>query len=496
MCSCIGTGTGAAATCDWCTAPIVGLAVLAVALVVMLAGDDAVRRKATKADPDLPMPQRDRRLLAGYLLALSCVLGYVFVTVFAVEIADVAAVPRAGFATVAEAGDRPYVAGVIPRADSGGGTASLTVRGARFDETTRVRIGYEERKTAFVDKSNLVVPLQPADLTRGGMLIDVIGTTVAPTQASNAVLVEVTRPVGAWVAFGQTRQLSREVQLLILVLVAGALGSYVHAIQSFVDFSGNGTLRASWFWWYLSRPFLGGALALVFYAALRGGFLASASADARSVNAFGVVAMAALVGMFSDKATLKLSEVFDTLFKADDTRGGKLSAPTVTQLVPATIKVGTTPPPVLRIVGERMATVTTVRLGDADRKPGPVADKLVQLQLTADDVAKVRDLAVSVSTADGATSTAATLHVSNLELATTALGNAPVNQLYRFELKATGGQGAYTWTLSNAPKWLQVDAKSGILGGTPDAKGTMTVTVTVADELSAAVSKELPIVVG
>ena len=62
MCSCIGTGTGAAATCDWCTAPIVGLAVLAVALVVMLAGDDAVRRKATKADPDLPMPQRDRAL--------------------------------------------------------------------------------------------------------------------------------------------------------------------------------------------------------------------------------------------------------------------------------------------------------------------------------------------------------------------------------------------------------------------------------------------------
>jgi hypothetical protein len=38
------------------------------------------------------------------------------------------------------------------------------------------------------------------------------------------------------------------------------------------------------------------------------------------VNPFGVIAIGALVGMFADKAAQKLAEVFDTLFKADDTR--------------------------------------------------------------------------------------------------------------------------------------------------------------------------------
>jgi hypothetical protein len=125
---------------------------------------------------------------------------------------------------------------------------------------------------------------------------------------------------------------TRELQVVLLVLLAGALGSYLHAIRSLADFIGNRTAMASWFLWYIARPFVGMAMALIFYAVLRGGLLAGTPADAKVVNPFGVIAISALVGMFADKAAQKLAEVFDTQFKAANTRKDKLISPVVDKL--------------------------------------------------------------------------------------------------------------------------------------------------------------------
>jgi hypothetical protein len=57
---------------------------------------------------------------------------------------------------------------------------------------------------------------------------------------------------------------------------------------------------------------------------IRAGFLASTNADVKAINPFGFVAVAALVGMFSDKAILKLGDVFNALFQPTDTRSNKL----------------------------------------------------------------------------------------------------------------------------------------------------------------------------
>jgi hypothetical protein len=46
-------------------------------------------------------------------------------------------------------------------------------------------------------------------------------------------------------------------------------------------------------WWYITRPYLGMSLALVFYAVLRGGFVVGSPADAKVVNPFGVLAIGA-----------------------------------------------------------------------------------------------------------------------------------------------------------------------------------------------------------
>jgi hypothetical protein len=115
---------------------------------------------------------------------------------------------------------------------------------------------------------------------------------------------------------------SLEDRLLLLVIVAGALGSYIHSATSYSDFRGNRQFNTSWTLWYILRPLIGVCLALVLYFATRGGLLlliinGKDATSASSINPFGVAAVAGLTGMFSKQAADKLAEVFTTLFKAD-----------------------------------------------------------------------------------------------------------------------------------------------------------------------------------
>ena len=110
--------------------------------------------------------------------------------------------------------------------------------------------------------------------------------------------------------------LSPEVRLLLITILTGALGSYIHAATSFVDFIGNRQFVKSWTWWYLLRPFIGVALALLVYFATRGGLI-SGSTGANGINPYGIAALSGMEGLFSKQATDKLREVFETLFKTD-----------------------------------------------------------------------------------------------------------------------------------------------------------------------------------
>jgi hypothetical protein len=123
-----------------------------------------------------------------------------------------------------------------------------------------------------------------------------------------------------WVFFGKVIPISYESRLILLVLLVGALGSYVYAVTSFATYAGNRTLTFSWLWWYLLRPFIGGPLALIFYFVIRGGFL-STGADAGSLSLYGIAGLSALVGMFSKNAIDKLQEVFETMFRSKEGKG-------------------------------------------------------------------------------------------------------------------------------------------------------------------------------
>lgn len=128
--------------------------------------------------------------------------------------------------------------------------------------------------------------------------------------------------------FGEIIRAGSEAGLLLLVMVAAALGSYIHASTSFVSYVGNKSLVMSWAWWYILRPFIGVALALVFYFVIRGGLLAGGT-GANDISIFGITAISGMVGMFSKQATDKLGEIFNDLFRTkkgegDDIRKDKL----------------------------------------------------------------------------------------------------------------------------------------------------------------------------
>jgi hypothetical protein len=125
--------------------------------------------------------------------------------------------------------------------------------------------------------------------------------------------------------------------LLLLALLAGVAGSFLHAAQSLSSYVGNRTFKASWTTWYFLRPWIGGLLAFALYFAIRAGLVAGTG----GVNPYGVVALGFLSGWFSKTTTDKLQEVFETLFKTDQDkqRQDKLLAqrPIITGVEPAVV---------------------------------------------------------------------------------------------------------------------------------------------------------------
>ena len=98
-----------------------------------------------------------------------------------------------------------------------------------------------------------------------------------------------------------TFSVALEVQYLAVVVVAEALGSFVHVATSFADFVGNRQFAPSWILWYILRPFIGVALALLLYFVVRAG-LVQGNGGASNVSIHGVAAIAGLAGMFSKQA--------------------------------------------------------------------------------------------------------------------------------------------------------------------------------------------------
>ncbi len=133
---------------------------------------------------------------------------------------------------------------------------------------------------------------------------------------------------------------SNDQKLILLAMLAGMTGSFLHAAQSLVSYMGNGTFKQSWAAWYLLRPWIGGILGLTIYFAFRAGLISGAA----GLNPYGVVAIGLLGGWFSKTATDKLQEVFEALFtpKGDENRAHKLEGmhPVLQSIDPSPVPAG------------------------------------------------------------------------------------------------------------------------------------------------------------
>ncbi|HEX2452567.1 MAG TPA: Ig domain-containing protein [Vicinamibacterales bacterium] len=456
-------------------------------VVVVAAVSYFLTTQGSKTSDGAPMPDRWRRVLVVYLLSVGFVLMFMLVSLTSVEfpntLVDLAQQrPSPSTPTEAAAGTAPQLVELAWQTTADAPpTTTILIYGQNFTAASAVRFNRLEVAKFFVSSNLLKAPLSTENvLSQGPMIIDVVNGNVG----SNALVLNLSKPRVPLNVFRWWHPyITLEVQLFLLVLCAGALGSFIHGLKSLADFIGNRTLTASWFWWYITRPFLGMAMALVFYSLLRGGFLAGTPADARIVNPFGVIAVGALVGMFADKAAQKLAEIFETLFKSADPRSDKLNTPVIDRIEPERIAAGTKVAVLLKISGDRLGTVSAVRLNAEERKPETVTEQQVTVKLRPEDLKDARQIKVTAVNTEGTVSTDATLDIvaSDLTTSTAALNGAIVNTPYTFALTATGGTPPYKWAITSGPPWLAIDEGTGTLQGTPTAAGTATVVVRLVD---------------
>jgi hypothetical protein len=254
------------------------------------------------------------------------------------------------------------------------------------------RVNIDERPSAFQVRA-LGIGLVLLAIALAYLVACVWPASFGPdTPGSKAVTI-------AFIGTNGTLATTADVQLLMLVMVAGALGSFLHTATSFADFVGNEKLARSWLWWYLLKPFVGMGLAVIFYLVIRGGFL-SAGAEAGKVNIYGIAALAGLTGMFSKQATDKLGEVFTTLFQTkpgegDDARKGSLAndVPVLTDLVPARLEPRSAQLSV-EVKGSHFARSAVVRVNGTARETvfnnsNSLSAQLVPGDVSADGVLSV-----------------------------------------------------------------------------------------------------------
>jgi hypothetical protein len=182
--------------------------------------------------------------------------------------------------------------------------------------------------------------------------------------------------------------------LLMMIALLGALGGAIHGASSFAIYVGNRELVTSWTWWYLFRPLAGAGVCLVVYLVYRAGFGGTenllSAADCIKVAGF-----AGLIGLFAEQASLKLKDIFETVFTPRrDPRGDKASSepagPTKPRVDSATAsKVAGGNSIKLRILGANFAKECAVTIGTLSETPKWLSATELEIELT--DPKKIPD---------------------------------------------------------------------------------------------------------
>lgn len=440
------------------------------------------------------MDKKRSWLLTAYLLIATVFTSYMVYSLWSARLGIIGG-QNPGPKCSADAG--PLLSNLYPDRVSVGSTLSdFLIIGCAFTSTTQVKFNGIQHAALFVDASHIRPALTSADVAAPGTVVVALSTGGA--DFGSAVLT-IVPPEVDWHFLRVGRlTITLEAQLLLLVLFTGAFGSSIYALKSLADYEGDDKLYASWFTYYVIQPFEGAGVALLLYLVIRGGFLTGSSADLKAVNQFGVCAIAGLAGAFSDTAFLKLREVFLTLFKPKDDRGGKLTLEITTPILPDgtagtsykhSLQASRGTAPFIWSVTPALPAGLTLDASTGTVSGTPTAPTKSTYRFTVTDSATpsescARDLTLEIKPA-----------VSGLEIATTALPDGSSNTAYSARLEATGGTAPLNWTVTPVlPAGLTLDANTGSIRGTPTAapqKTKLTFTVTDSAKPAASSTAEL-----
>ena len=112
--------------------------------------------------------------------------------------------------------------------------------------------------------------------------------------------------------WGWTWHLTGDQQLIVLVVLAGAVGALLKSLVVMGQYMGKGQLKWGWALSYAAHPVAGSVLAFVLYVLTRAGFVNFD--NTKDVNVYGYLAVALLTGLFASQAMGKLKAVADSIF--------------------------------------------------------------------------------------------------------------------------------------------------------------------------------------
>src|SRR6266851_3240965 len=162
--------------------------------------------------------------------------------------------------------------------------------------------------------------------------------------------------------------------LFLLVVFAGALGGTLHGLRSLAWYVGLRSLVKSWTLMYVLLPFTGATIAVIFYAVIRAGLL---PVQANKNTSVVLIAIAVLVGLFSQQAAVKLKDIANAFLAKpaagppSETKpqgslppgGGPVTKPGTSAPAPAISPASGPAGTPVKITGTGMTTVTSITFG-------------------------------------------------------------------------------------------------------------------------------------
>ena len=112
-----------------------------------------------------------------------------------------------------------------------------------------------------------------------------------------------------------------DTHFIFLVFLAGSLGALIHGLAKLSQNARDGLVKQRDALWYLSRPFLGAALAIAVYMVFRGGLLTTSNIEI--LNPYGIAALSIITGLSTKQVTQKLKDLLESVFPTKNTDASK-----------------------------------------------------------------------------------------------------------------------------------------------------------------------------